>query len=158
MPQDNEDVEAQILDRAGLAERFAQRVRLVAVVAAHPGDLGVELGVADADLFQLREFAEDQHPAQRGTGGLLGLGLVGVEFALELLGVGLAADGLARDLLKLFLDLGVEQPGGLRASATKGRSPMHFQSAQIWGVPICVLRNLMLTSNASIHKIGRAHV
>ena len=46
--------------------------------------------------------------------------------------------------------------GLLRASATKGRSPLHFQSDQILQFPICVLKNLMVTSRASTH-IGRRH-
>ena len=41
--------------------------------------------------------------------------------------------------------------GPLRANVTKGRSPLHFQSDQILGSPTCVLRNLTVTSSASIH-------
>ena len=41
--------------------------------------------------------------------------------------------------------------GPLRASATKGRSPLHFQSYQILQFLICVLKNLMVTSSASVH-------
>ena len=43
--------------------------------------------------------------------------------------------------------------GPLRASATKGRNPLHFQSDQILQFPICVL---MVTSRAFIH-IDRRH-
>ena len=39
----------------------------------------------------------------------------------------------------------------LKASTTEGRSPLQFQSDQILHFPICVLKNLMVTSNASIH-------
>ena len=46
--------------------------------------------------------------------------------------------------------------GPLRASATKGRSLLHFQSDQILQLPLCVLKNLMVTSSASIH-IDRRH-
>ena len=45
--------------------------------------------------------------------------------------------------------------GPLRASTTK-RSPYHFQSDHILQFPICVLKNLMITSSASIH-IDRRH-
>ena len=41
--------------------------------------------------------------------------------------------------------------GLLRASTTKGRSPRHFQSNQVLQFPICVLKNLMVTSDACIH-------
>ena len=41
--------------------------------------------------------------------------------------------------------------GPLRASTTKGRSPLHFQSDQILLFPVCVLKNLMVTSSDSIH-------
>ena len=41
--------------------------------------------------------------------------------------------------------------GPLRASVTKGWSPLHFQSDQILRSPTCVLRNLMVTSSASIY-------
>ena len=41
--------------------------------------------------------------------------------------------------------------GLLRASTTKRRSPLHFQSDQILQFPICVLKNVMITSSASIH-------
>ena len=45
--------------------------------------------------------------------------------------------------------------GPLRASATKGRSPLYFQSDQILQFPICVLKNLVVTSGASVHTDGR---
>ena len=41
--------------------------------------------------------------------------------------------------------------GLLRASTTKRRNPFHFQSDQILKFPIFVLKNLMVTSNASTH-------
>ena len=37
-----------------------------------------------------------------------------------------------------------------KSNATKGRSTLHFQFDQILQFPICVLENLMVTSNASI--------
>ena len=46
--------------------------------------------------------------------------------------------------------------GPLRASFTKGGSPLHFQSDQILGFPIYVLKNLMVTSGATVH-IDRRH-
>ena len=45
-------------------------------------------------------------------------------------------------------------PGPLRASTTK-RSPYHFQYDHILQFPICVLKNLMVTSSASIHTYRR---
>ena len=39
----------------------------------------------------------------------------------------------------------------LRASITKGRGPLHFQSDQILQSLICVLKHLMVSSSASIH-------
>ena len=45
--------------------------------------------------------------------------------------------------------------GPLRASATKGRNPLHFQCDQILQFPIYVLKNLMVTSSTSIHVDGR---
>ena len=41
--------------------------------------------------------------------------------------------------------------GLLRAGTTKSRSPLHFQSDHILQFPICVLKNIMVTSSASIH-------
>ena len=41
--------------------------------------------------------------------------------------------------------------GLLRASTTKGRSPLHFQSDQILQFLICVFKNLLFTSSASVH-------
>ena len=46
--------------------------------------------------------------------------------------------------------------GPLRASAMKGRSPLHFQFDQILQFPICVLKNLMVTRSAYIHT-DRSH-
>ena len=46
--------------------------------------------------------------------------------------------------------------GPLRANTIKGRSPLHFQSDQIQELPICVSKNLMVTSSAFIH-IDRQH-
>ena len=41
-------------------------------------------------------------------------------------------------------------------STTKWRNPLHFQSDQILQFPICVLKDLMVTSSASVH-IDRRH-
>jgi len=38
-----------------------------------------------------------------------------------------------------------------RASPTKGRNPPYFQSDEILQLPICVFKNLMVTSNAPTH-------
>ena len=46
--------------------------------------------------------------------------------------------------------------GPVRASTTKGKGPLHFQSDQILQFLICVLKNLMVTGSASIH-IDRRH-
>ena len=45
--------------------------------------------------------------------------------------------------------------GPLRANATKGRNPLHFQCDQILQFLIYVLKNLMVTSSTSIHIDGR---
>ena len=46
--------------------------------------------------------------------------------------------------------------GPVRASTTKGKGPLHFQSDQILQFLICVLKNLMVTSSASI-RIDQRH-
>ena len=46
--------------------------------------------------------------------------------------------------------------GPLTVNTNKGRSPLYFQSVQILQLPICILKNLTVTSSASIH-IDRRH-
>ena len=93
--------------------------------------------------------------SKRGVGGLANEEKV-IFFVLELLGPILPVN-LHRLHRKKYLrswdkSHQTASSGPLRASTTKGRSPLHFQSDQILLFPVWVLKNLMVTSSDSIHK------
>ncbi|UKI33814.1 MAG: hypothetical protein L6W00_10565 [Lentisphaeria bacterium] len=77
-----DQVELEIIHSAVLLEHVAELLLLVAVVAAHVAELGVDLLLVERDLLKPGDLAEQEGLAQRGPRRLLRFGAVSVDLLL----------------------------------------------------------------------------